>query len=267
MEATSRKLALITGASSGIGYELAKVFAKNNYDLVINSNSERITEKVPELEAFGVRVIDVQADLATREGVDLLYSKIGSLGRMLDVAVLNAGVGASGEFVETDFEKELNVMNLNVVNTVYLSKLVLKDMVDRNDGKILFTSSVAGEMPGPYLAVYAATKAFIQSFAEAIRYEMKDTKRNIVITALQPGATDTEFFDRADMEDTKVSQGKKDDPAEVAQQGYDALMSDKDHVIGGSIKNRIQVGAGKLMTEPMKSASHASETRPDSGSH
>jgi short-subunit dehydrogenase len=267
MEASSRKLALVTGASSGIGYELAKVFAKNNYDLIINSSQERIADKVPELEAFGVKVYDVQADLATREGVDFLYSKVGSLGRLLDVAVLNAGVGASGEFVQTDFEKELNVMNLNVVYTVYLAKLVLKDMVDKNAGKILVTSSVAGEMPGPYLAVYAATKAFLQSFTEAIRYEMKDTKRNITITALQPGATETEFFERADMEDTKVGQMKKDDPAEVAQQGFDALMAGKDHIVAGSLMNKVKVSAGKLMTEPMKSASHASETRPDSLKH
>lgn len=263
----SRKLALITGASSGIGFELAKVFAKNNYDLVINSSTERISERVPELETFGVKVYDVQADLATREGVDELYSKVQGLGRLLDVAVLNAGVGASGEFVQTNFDKELNVMNLNAVYTVYLAKLVLKDMVDRNEGKILFVSSVAGEMPGPYLAVYAATKAFIQSFAQAIRYEMKDTKRNITITALQPGATDTEFFERADMEDTKVGQEDKDDPAQVAQEGFDALMAGKDHIVAGKIMNKIKVSAGKIMSEPMKSASHASETRPDSLKH
>lgn len=267
METTSRKLALITGASTGIGYELAKVFAKNNYDLVINSSTERISAKVSELEAFGVKVIDVQADLATREGCDLLYNKISSLGRLLDVAVLNAGVGASGAFTDTDFEKELNVMNLNVVYTVYLTKLVLKDMVSRNEGKILITSSIAGEMPGPYYSVYAASKAFLQSFTEAIRYEMKDLKKNITITALQPGATDTEFFERADMEDTPAGQSKKDDPAKVAEQGFEALMSGKDHVVAGSFKNKVQATVAKFMTDQQGASAHASGTRPEDLKH
>lgn len=263
----NRKLALITGASTGIGYELAKVFAKNNYDLIINSSTERIAERVPELEAFGVKVYDVQADLATREGCDLLYGKVSSLGRLLDVAVLNAGVGASGEFTQTSFEKELNVMNLNVVYTVYLTKLVLKDMVDRNEGKILITSSIAGEMPGPYYSVYAASKAFLQSFTEAIRYEMKDLKKNITITALQPGPTDTEFFERADMEDTPVGQGKKDDPAVVAQDGFDALMSGKDHVVAGSFKNKLQATAAKFLSDQQGASAHASGSRPQELKH
>lgn len=263
MESNSRKLALITGASSGIGLELAKVFAKNNYDLVINSGSERIENVVPELEALGVRVIAVEADLSSMEGCDELYSQITSLNRLLDVAVLNAGVGVSGEFTQTSFEKELYVMNLNVVHTVYLTKLILRDMVARNQGKLMLTSSIAGEMPGPYYAVYAASKAFIQSFTEAIRYEMEDLKRDVTITALQPGPTDTEFFERADMEDTPAGQGKKDDPAQVAQQGFDALMSGKDHVVAGSLKNKLQAIGGKFLSEQQGAAAHASSTRPE----
>jgi uncharacterized protein len=264
---TTNKLALITGASSGIGFELAKVFAQNGYDLIINSGSERIATVVPELESLGVQVTSVEADLSTREGCDELYSKLSNAGRLLDVAVLNAGVGVSGEFISTDFDKELNLMNLNVVYTVYLTKRILKDMVDRNDGKIMITSSIAGEMPGPYYAVYAASKAFLQSFTEAIRYEMDDTKKNVTITALQPGPTDTEFFERADMTDTPAGQGKKDDPAQVAQQGFDALMSGKDHVVAGSFKNKLQATAGKFMTEQQGAAAHASGTRPQDLNH
>ncbi len=264
---TNNKLALITGASSGIGFELAKVFAQNGYDLIVNSGSERIATVVPELESLGVQVTSVEADLSTREGCDDLYAKLSNAGRLLDVAVLNAGVGVSGEFISTDFDKELNLMNLNVVYTVYLTKRILKDMVDRNDGKIMITSSIAGEMPGPYYAVYAASKAFLQSFTEAIRYEMDDTKKNVTITALQPGPTDTEFFERADMTDTPAGQGKKDDPAQVAQQGYDALMSGKDHVVAGSFKNKLQATAGKFMTEQQGAAAHASGTRPQDLNH
>ena len=264
---TTNKLALITGASSGIGFELAKVFAQNGYDLIVNSSSEKIEIAVSELQGLGVQVTSIQADLATREGCDQLYAKISGAGRLLDVAVLNAGVGVSGEFISTDFDRELNLMNLNVVYTVYLTKLFLKDMVDRNEGKIMITSSIAGEMPGPYYAVYAASKAFLQSFTEAIRYEMDDTKKNVTITALQPGPTDTEFFERADMVDTPAGQAKKDDPAQVAQQGYDALMSGKDHVVAGSFKNKVQSAAGKFMTEQQGAAAHASSTRPQDLNH
>ena len=257
-----RKLAIITGASSGIGFELARIFAKNNYDLVISSNSDKITDKAKILRQYEVEVTEVIADLATAKGVEKLFEKINSLNRPLDVAVLNAGVGLGGEFAETTWEEELNMINLNVVNLVYLAKLVLKEMVKFNDGKILFTSSLAAEMPGPYYAVYAATKAFVQSFAEAIHYEMDDTDKNISITSLQPGATDTNFFARADMENTPAGSAQKDDAKKVAQQAFDALMSGKDHVVAGSIKNRIQSTAAKFMSESLGAAAQAKNVKP-----
>lgn len=257
------KLAVITGASSGIGYELAKIFAKNGFDLIINSSTTKIVSKAEELRALGVEVFEVIADLSTREGVDELYDFMKSQGRVVDTVVLNAGVGLGGEFVSTDYEQELMIMNLNVVNTVYLTKLVLKDMVSRNDGRIMITSSIAGEMPGPYYAVYAATKAFIQSFTEALHFEMKDLDYNVTITALQPGATDTDFFERADMLDTKVGESKKADPAKVAQDGFDALMAGKDHVVSG-LKNKIQVGAGKFMSEQFGAKNQGREAKPNS---
>jgi short-subunit dehydrogenase len=257
------KLALITGASAGIGYELAAVFAKNGFDLVINSEDNRLNDKAIELRSLGVEVTAIVADLSTRAGAEELYGKIKSLGRTVDTVALNAGVGVGGEFTSTDFEKEFYIMNLNVVNTVYLAKKFLQEMVSRNDGRLLITSSVAGEMPGPYYAVYAASKAFLQSFTEALHYEMKDLKRNVTVTSLQPGATDTEFFERAGMLDTKAGQSDKADPAKVAQDGFDALMAGKDHVVSG-LQNKIQVAGGKFMTEQMAAAAHGAQAKPNS---
>ncbi len=257
------KLAVITGASTGIGFELAEVFAKNGYDLVVNAESETLRESAAHLRTHGVEVIEVIADLATAEGVDELYNKMNALGREIDSVVLNAGVGLGGSFTDTDWQRELNMMNLNIVNTVYLAKRVLKDMVARNSGRILITSSIAGEMPGPYYAVYAASKAFLQSFTEALHYEMKDLGHNVTITSLQPGATETNFFARAQMLDTKAGESKKADPAKVAQDGFDALMAGKDHVVSGLV-NKIQVAGGKLMSEQMGAASHAKQTKPNS---
>lgn len=264
---TERKTALITGASSGIGFEMARVFAKNDYDLIICSSSNQLSEKAKILRQYEVDVVEIVADLATESGVEELWDGFVITGKTLDVAVLNAGVGVGGEFIQNDFEEEKNLMNLNMVYLTCLAKKVLNYMVPRDSGKVLFTSSIAAEMPGPYYAVYAASKAFVQSFAEAIRYEMKDMKRNITITSLQPGPTDTEFFARADMTDTPAGEGKKDDPALVAQDGYDALMSGKDHVIAGSFKNTIMANSGKVMTDQMGAAVHGKQAKPNSLNH
>lgn len=261
--AKERKLALITGASSGIGLELARVFAKEDYDLIIVSAKDRIKEAAKLLNHYEVNVHPIVADLATEEGVENLWAEIKSKYLPLDVAVLNAGVGVGGEFIKTDFKEELNLMNLNMVYLVCLTKKILREMVTQNQGKIMLTSSIAAEMPGPYYSVYAASKAFIQSFTEAIRYEMKDTGKNVIITSLQPGATVTEFFERADMVNTKTGKGKKDDPAQVAQDGYTALMKGKDHIVAGSIKHKIQAAVSKVMSEEAKAAAQGRSTRPD----
>lgn len=257
-----KKLALITGASSGIGLELARVFAEEGFDLVVNSASEKIFEAGEALRNLGADVTEIEADLSTREGADLLYESIQKLGRPLDAVALNAGVGVSGEFIATDFDEEFRMLNLNIVYTVYLAKRFLKDFCDRDEGKILLTSSIAGEMPGPYYAVYAATKAFIQSFTEALHFEMKDTGRDVTITALQPGATDTEFFARAGMLDTPAGESEKDDPAKVARDGFDALMAGKDHVVSG-MKNKLMTAAGKFGSEQLGAKNHASMARPN----
>ena len=175
---------------------------------------------------------------------------------------INAGFGVGGEFISTDLYRELNLIQLNIVSVVHLTKRLLPEFVLRNEGRILITSSIAAEMPGPYYAVYAASKSFVQSFTEAIREELKDTE--IVITALQPGPTDTNFFARADMLDTKAGKDKKDDPKEVAQDGFDALMSGKDHVVAGSLKNAVKTTMARVMPETLQAKVHSKDTKPES---
>jgi len=258
-----RKLALVTGASSGIGYELAKQFATNGYDLIVNSEDARIDSAAKALTVHGGEAIGVEADLATEEGVEMLASRIEELARPLDAAAINAGVGVGGEFVGgTSWQDERRVIDLNVVGTTHLAKRVLEPMVERGEGRVLFTASVASSAPGPYHAVYAASKAFVLSLAEALRYEVKDT--GVTVTALMPGPTDTEFFERADMLDTPVGRSEaKDDPADVARAGFEALMSGADHIVVG-MKNKVQVTAANVLPDPVTAAQQAKQTAPDS---
>lgn len=261
-ENSLKPYAVITGASSGIGRELAKQFAKNGYDLLIVAENDKISDAARELQGMGAHVDAAQLDLSHKTDVEKFYERIQLTERPVDALVLNAGIGVGGgTFLETDLDEELRMLRLNVFSTVHLAKLVLKDMVARGEGKILFTSSVASTMPGPYYSVYAATKSFVQSFALAIREEVKD--KGITITALMPGPTDTEFFERAHMEETKVGHQKKDDPADVARQGFEALMAGKDHVVGGSFMNRVQVGLAKVIPQKLSAKVHQSMTKPE----
>lgn len=254
--------AVVTGASSGIGYELAKVLAHNGYDLIVASAGERLEPAAADFRALGVEVKAVQTDLATREGVDTLWKEIEAAGRPLDVACINAGVGVGGLFQETSLDEELNMVQLNCASTVHLAKHIVKQMVGLNAGRILFTASIAGEMVAPREAVYAATKAFVLSFAHSLRYELKDT--GITVTALQPGPTDTDFFHRAGMDNTEVGQeGKKEsEPADVAKQGYDALMAGKDHVYAASFKTKLEGAVANLVPGGMKGAMHEKMAKP-----
>jgi short-subunit dehydrogenase len=259
----NKRLAVVTGASSGIGYELARIFGENGFDLLIAAEDAELTQAQESLKATGATVEAHQVDLATEAGVIELYRHISNSGRAVDVLALNAGIGAGGAFAtETALEDELQLIDLNVRSTVHLCKLVLADMVERNEGRILFTSSIASTMPGAFQAVYNASKSFVQSFALAIRNELKDTE--IRITSLMPGPTDTEFFERAEMEDTKVGSEEKDDPAEVAQQGFDALMAGREKVVGGSFKNKVQTVAGKLIPDSKKAEMHRQMAEPGS---
>ncbi|MBE9226222.1 SDR family NAD(P)-dependent oxidoreductase [Phormidium sp. LEGE 05292] len=259
----SRPLAVVTGASNGIGYELAKQFARNGFDLLITATGDSINKAAHALAELGTKVETVEADLATYDGVEKLYNQIQATGRPVDAIAINAGVGVGGDFArETDLKDELNLINLNVVSTVHLAKRVVKDMIDRNQGRILFTSSIAALMPGPFEAVYAASKAFIQSFSEALRNELKDT--GVTVTSLMPGPTDTNFFHRAGMDDTKAGANEKDDPAQVAKQGFEALMAGKDAVIAGSLKTKIQGNVSKVLPDTVNAEQHRQLTEPGS---
>jgi short-subunit dehydrogenase len=251
----SRPLALVTGASSGIGLELAKQFVQNGFDLLICAEDTGIHQARTDLATNGARVEAVQADLASYDGVEQLYKKAQELGRPVDVLAVNAGVGVGGDFArETDLKAELNLIQLNITSAVHLTKRVVKDMVARGEGRILFTSSIAAVLPAPLEAVYGGSKAFLQSFSEALRNEVKDV--GITVTALMPGPTETNFFHRAGMDDTRVGQQEKDDPAQVAKEGFEALMAGKDKVVAGALTNKVMAASTRVLPDAAKTAIH-----------
>ncbi|PSB54546.1 SDR family NAD(P)-dependent oxidoreductase [Chamaesiphon polymorphus] len=263
---STRPLAVVTGASSGIGYELAKQFAKNGFDLLVTSTGERIETVAEAFEQLGAKVETVQADLATYDGVETLYQQIQATGKPVEAIAINAGVGVGGAFIETDLQQELNIIELNIASTVHLAKRVVPDMVARHQGRVLFTSSIASQMPGPYQAVYAASKSFVHSFSQALRNELKDS--GVTVTALMPGATDTNFFDRAGLDGTKVGeQDKKDDPAEVARMGYEALMEGKDSVLAESLLTKVAGVVSKVLPDPLKAELHSKMSEPGSANN
>jgi uncharacterized protein len=259
----NRPLALVTGASSGIGRELAKQFAAHDFDLVINAEDDAIADVGAELEATGVDVRTVRADLRTAEGVETLYAAVTAVGRPVSAAALNAGVGRGGAFLDTDLDDEIEIIDLNITSTVRLAKRLLRDMAARDEGRVLITSSIASTMPGSFQAVYNASKSFLQSFAEAVANELKDT--GVTITSLMPGPTETNFFHRADMDDTKVGTSAKDDPAQVAAQGFEALMKGTDKLVAGSVGTKAQGLANKVLPDKLKSAAHRRMAEPGSG--
>ena len=261
---STRPLAVVTGASSGIGLELARQFAENGFDLIVAAEDGAIHHAAQGLDDDGASVDAVQVDLATPEGVEQLHARITAAGRPVDAVALNAGVGAGGAFAtDTDLAAELKLVDLNVRSTVHLAKLVVRDMVARGEGRLLFTSSIASTMPGAFQAVYNASKSFVQSFALALRNELKDT--GVTVTSLMPGPTETEFFERADMLDTKVGASDKDDPADVAREGFEALMAGKDRVVSASLSTKLQGRGSRLMPDSAKAAMHRRMAEPGSG--
>jgi short-subunit dehydrogenase len=256
------KFAIVTGASSGIGLSLAKELAGRGYDLAISSAGDRLNTAVQELQAIGASVTAIQQDLASREGVENFWNEVISLGRKVDIACINAGVGVGGLFAETDLDEELNMVELNCTGTVQLAKYVVQQMVARRQGGILFTSSIAGEMVAPREAVYAATKAFVLSLAHSIRYELRDA--GVSVTALQPGPTDTDFFHRAGMDNTQVgSEGKSESqPDDVAKQGIEALLAGEDHVYAASMKTKAEGMLANAIPGNVKAAMHEKMARP-----
>lgn len=244
-------LALITGASSGIGLELARRFAEHGYDLMIAADDSSIHDAAQKLGRSGVNIRSIQVDLRTGKGVEELYRQVSTEGRPLDAAALNAGVGLGGAFLDSTVQDALALIDLNVRSTVHLAKLVLPDMVRRNSGKVLFTSSIASTMPGSYQAVYNASKSFIQSLSEALHDELRDT--GVTVTALMPGPTDTNFFRRAGMAGTRMGRmSRKDDPAELAREGFDALMDGDRKVVAESMLTKAMGISNRLLPDSVK---------------
>lgn len=256
-----KSFAVVTGASSGIGLALAKQFAQNGFDVLMTAEEEASLDSAAQaLDATCAQIETIAADLSTDAGVDMLYQHIQAGGRAVDAIAINAGVGVGGDFRETDLSAELKLIRLNIISTVHLAKHVVRDMAMRGSGRILFTASVASVTPSPYESVYGASKAFILAFSEAIRYELKDT--GVTVTALMPGPTDTNFFHRAGMDDTKVGAGKKDDPDDVAREGFEALMAGKDRVIAASIKNKLMGLFSEYTPDSLAAAQHAPLAKP-----
>ncbi|RDV15544.1 SDR family NAD(P)-dependent oxidoreductase [Pontibacter diazotrophicus] len=243
-----QKYALVTGATMGIGYELARLFAQDQYNLVIVARSQQeLSTAAAEFKQHGIDVVPIAKDLSEQKGPFEVYDEIKAKGIQIDVLVNNAAQGEYGKFIDTDLNHELEIVDLNIKGYLVLTKFFLKEMVARNEGKILMVTSIAGEMPGPWQAVYHGTKAFVTTFTEAIQNEVKDT--NVTITKLLPGPTDTGFFEKADMKESKIVQeGKLADPATVAKDGYEALMAGDSQVISG-MKNKATVAASKVMPD------------------
>ena len=258
MNHINAQYALITGGTSGIGKELVKLFAQDGYNLVIvardedelNTTSQEISGR------FGVNIITISKDLMKPNAAEELYNEVKQKGITINVLVNDAGQGQHGKFVEYDLQRDVDIIQaLNIVSLTVLTKLYLKDMLAHNEGKILQLSSLASKTPGPLLAVYSATKAYVQSFTQAVINEIKDT--NVTLTALLPGATDTDFFNKAEATNTKQVQDMKlDDPADVAKDGYEALMAGKDQVISG-FKNKVQAAMSNIMPRTSRCIEHA----------
>ncbi|MDQ0792532.1 SDR family oxidoreductase [Streptomyces sp. B1I3] len=262
---STRPLALVTGASSGIGLEVPRQLAERGYDLVINAEDEtRLHQAAREIRAAGAAVVEtVTADLRVPQQTEALFVTATTPGRPLDVVVLNAGVGHGGAFRENDLADELEIIDLNVRSTVQLAKYVVRDMAARDEGRILVTSSIASTMPGSFQAVYNASKSFLQSFTQALQNELEDT--GITLTSFMPGPTETDFFHRADMDDTRIGQQDKDDPAQVARQALDALFAGKEKTVTGSARTKAQGLAGKVLPDKLKGEAHRKMAEPGSG--
>lgn len=252
------KLAIITGASTGIGFELAHLAAQDGYDLLVAADEPLIEAAAADFRKHGTPVRAVEADLATLEGVDRLLDAAD--GRPVDLLCANAGRGLGHAFLDQQVADWRRVIDTNVTGTVYLLHRILRPMVERDRGKVLITGSIAGFIPGSFQAVYNGTKAFIDSFADAIRNELKDAK-GVTITTLMPGPTETEFFDRADMLDTRVGEQEKDDAGKVARDGWDALMAGKAHIVSGW-RNRLQAAAAHITPASVLAEQHRKMAAP-----
>src|SRR3954463_9452596 len=253
----SRQFAIATGASTGIGLELAKCCARGGFDLLIAADEAEIDNAAVEIRKLGADVDAVQADLSTTEGVDRLIEA--AAGRPIDALLANAGRGLGGAFLDQDFKRARFVLDTNVTGTIYLIHKAGNDMRRHNAGKILITGSIAGFTPGSFQAVYNGTKAFLDSFSFALREELKDTQ--VTVTCLMPGATETEFFRRAEMMDTAIGTAEKDDPADVANNGFNAMIKGEGDVVSG-FKNKVQSAAANVTPAGVLASQHRKMAEP-----
>jgi uncharacterized protein len=259
MPSSDRSFAIVTGASSGIGYHLARECAQNGFDLLIAADRPEIQKAAEDLRGLGAQVEALELDLASGDGVDRLVEA--AKGRPVDALLANAGHGLGKAFLDQDFDEVRDVIDTNITGTIYLVHKIGKAMRERGSGRILFTGSIAGLMPGSFQAVYNGTKAFIDSFSYALRNELKDS--HVTVTVLMPGATDTEFFARADMLDTKVGAGRKEDPADVAKVGFKAMMKGEGDVVAG-LKNKLQATVAHVTPATVLAEVHRHEAEPGS---
>ncbi len=257
---TQQPLAVVTGASSGIGRAIARELATHGHDLVLAANDDLLEAAADEMRGLGASVVAQRADLATAEGVQRLHEAVQATGRPVAVAVLNAGVGSSGHFARTPLADDLEVVDLNVRSAVHLTKLLLPAMLERDAGRLLFTSSIAGLAPGPYQVTYAASKAFVHLFAEGLRHELKGT--GVTVTSLRPGPTDTLFFQRSEMLDTLLARMPKDDVDKVARQAVAALLAGKDDVVSGTVLNKVQALSAGVVPDRVKAYAQAILVKP-----
>jgi short-subunit dehydrogenase len=259
MENGTRPLAIVTGASTGIGYEIARCCAENGYDLLLAADDEKIHEAARTFGALGVDAKALLVDLATAEGVETLCDA--AEGRDVEVLVANAGHGLGGAFLDQDVDDIRHVIDTNVTGTLMLLHDVVGRMRDRGQGRVLITGSIAGFIPGSFSATYNGSKAFVDNFAIALRNELQDT--GVTVTCLMPGATDTEFFARAGMLDTKIGQAKKDDPADVAKAGFDAMMKGEADVVSG-LKNKLEATVAQVVPAELLAEQHRKQAAPGS---
>ena len=260
----ARPFAVITGGTNGIGLELAKLFLADSYDVLIAGEDDAHSDAArATLSGQGGEVTVWKGDLGKQDQVAALYDTVRATGRPVDALCVNAGFGLGGAFVETDLTTELQMIDVNVRGAVQLTKLALKDMVAGRGGRILLTSSIAATMPDPFEAVYGGTKVFLRWFGEALSNELKDT--GVTVTVLMPSMTETNFFERAEMMDTRAGQAKKDDPAMVAKAGYDALMAGKDKVVP-SLKNKVMGAVADLLPDSVAASVHRGLSEPGSAS-
>jgi short-subunit dehydrogenase len=257
---SDRPLAIVTGASTGIGFELAQCCADGGFDLLIAADESWIHQAATELRALGVDVDAVEADLATPEGVATLHRKVD--GRPVEALIANAGRGLGGAFLDQDLDQVRRVVETNITGTLDLIQRIGRQMRASRSGRILIVGSIAGFMPGSFQAVYNGTKAFLNSFSFALRNELKDT--GVTVTCLMPGPTETDFFERADMLDTKVGQADKDDPADVARTGFDAMMRGEADVVAGW-RNKLQATIANVTPAEVLAEQHRKMAEPGSG--